>query len=302
MHSLLKRPIERVLSSSGVSWVTRHRVRGKRLILAYHGVRPDGSKPVGERSLFIAQRDFAAHLEMISEVADVAPLDQLDQEGDGRPRIAITMDDAYCGAVREGVTEIVKRGLPATIFVAPGRLDGHVFWWDALASRTGTLDCSVRDHALNALAGSDERVRAWGARAGQSVSDDFPGYARSATRRELRMALAYPGITVGSHTWSHANLANLSLDEIASEVRRSRAWIKREFGAKFIEWLAYPYGLESVRAQQMVADAVYTGALISTGGWHETSRVSPFARPRLNVPAGLSVAGLKTRLLGAVLG
>jgi Predicted xylanase/chitin deacetylase len=301
VHSLLKRPIERILSSSGVGWVTRRRVRGKRLILAYHGVIPDGAQPGGERTLFIAQRNFAAHLEMLAEVADVAPLDQIDQDGDGRPRIAITLDDAYRGAVCEGVAELVKRRLPATIFVAPGRLEGHVFWWDALSSASGTMDRGVRDYALNTLAGSDERVREWATRTALSISDDVPDYARAATRAELRAALASPGITVGSHTWSHANLANLRLDEVISEVNRSRAWLKREFGGKFIDWLAYPYGLDSVAAQQTVADASYAGALRISGGWHDAARVSPFARPRLNVPGGLGTAGLKTRILGAVL-
>lgn len=297
----MKAPIERILSSSSVGWVTRRRVQGKRLILAYHGVIPDGEKPGGERTLFITQRNFAEHLEMLSEIADVAPLDQIDQEGDGRPRIAITMDDAYRGAVREGVTELVKRALPATIFVAPARLEGHIFWWDALSSERGTLDRGVRDYALNKLAGSDERVRAWAVRAALSTSDDLPDYARAATRGELGAALASPGITVGSHTWSHANLASLHLEEVISEVSRSRAWLKREFGGKSIDWLAYPYGLDSVTAQQAAADASYTGALRITGGWHDAARVSPFARPRLNVPCGLSVAGLKTRMLGAVL-
>ena len=298
MHSLVKRSLERVLSSSGVGLISRQRVRGKRLILTYHGVTPEAASPVGERSLFVAQRDFAAQLDMLSEVADVAPLDQLDQPGDGRPRIAITIDDAYRGAVCQGVSELARRSLPATIFVAPGRLEGQVFWWDALASPTGTLDLSVREYGLTALAGSTERIRDWSARAALCHSDDLPDYARSATREELHSALAHPGITVGSHTWSHANIANLTADEIASEARRSREWIQREFGPKFIAWLAYPYGLASLKAQRIIASEEYSGALLCAGGWHESSRVSPFARPRLNVSAGLSLAGLKARILG----
>lgn len=298
MHSLVKTPLERVLSSSGAGWVGRRRVRGKRLILAYHGIIPDAADPAGERSLFVTQREFAAQLDMISAIADVAPLDRLDQTGDGRPRIAITIDDAYRGAACQGVSELAKRQLPATIFVAPGRLEGQVFWWDELASPAGTLDSGVREYGVTALAGSAERIREWSARAALPRTDALPDYARSATRAELRTALTQPGITAGSHTWSHANIANLTPDEIASEVRRSREWLKREFGSRFIAWLAYPYGLASVKAQQIVASEQYIGALLSSGGWHQTSPVSAFARPRLNVPAGLSVAGLKARILG----
>lgn len=299
MHSILKRPIERALASRTVSWSTRYRVRGKRLILAYHGIIPHGAPLAGERTLFIAQRDFAAHLDMLAEVADIAPLDVIDDEGDGRPRVAITLDDAYRGAVECGVLELAKRGIPATIFAAPGRLD-HIFWWDALATKGGKLERKTREYALGILAGSDEGVRLWAAREALDLSDSLPGYARAATREELRLAVGNPGITVGSHTWSHPNLANLGINELVSEITRSRAWLKREFQTKAIDWLAYPYGLDSVAAHHALADMSYAGALRITGGWHRASQVSRFARPRLNVPAGLSVAGLKLRTLGAV--
>src|SRR3989442_489110 len=114
VHPLLKHEIERTASLSAVGWITRRRVRGKRLILAYHGVVPYGAAAAGERTLFISQRVFAAHLDVLAALADVAPLDQIDEPGDGRPRVAITLDDAYSGAVNDGVRELVKRSLPAT--------------------------------------------------------------------------------------------------------------------------------------------------------------------------------------------
>jgi peptidoglycan/xylan/chitin deacetylase (PgdA/CDA1 family) len=300
VHSRLKRPLERALGSSGVTWITRHRLRGKRLILAYHGVIPDGARPAGERALFIPQREFAAHLDMLCAVADVASLTRLDEEGDGRPRVAITIDDAYGGAVCEGVHELVTRSLPATIFVAPGRLDGHTFWWDALSHATGKLNDRVRDYALHSLAGSDERVREWAARAGLPVSTELPEYARAASRVKLRAALEHPGITIASHTWSHANLASLSMREILSELARSREWLEAEFAGKTIDWLAYPYGLDSSAARRALAASSYAGALRILGGWHASKNVSRFARPRLNVSASLSVAGLRAHVLGAV--
>jgi peptidoglycan/xylan/chitin deacetylase (PgdA/CDA1 family) len=114
------------------------------------------------------------------------------------------------------------------------------------------------------------------------------------------VAVSFPGITLGSHTWSHPNLASLGIAEVVSEVRRSRDWLHAEFGDKAIDWLAYPYGLESIQARVAVADACYAGALCVDGGWHRAAEVTPFARPRLNVPAGLSAAGLLARLQGAI--
>jgi peptidoglycan/xylan/chitin deacetylase (PgdA/CDA1 family) len=300
VRNFLKQRAERALASSGAGWAVRHRVRGKRLILAYHGIMPDGVSPAGERSLFISERDFAMQLDTLVELVDVAPLDQIDEEGNGRPRVAITIDDAYCGAVTVGLKELAKRGLPATIFVSPARLNRHVFWWDALADSQGSLNDVIRSCALNEFRGSDEQVRGWAAAAALPTSDRLPRYALAATEVELRAGLALDGMTVGSHTWSHANLATLSAGEVSTELERSRDWLRTEFGKKSIDWLAYPYGLDSREAHRAAAAAGYRGALRIAGGWHKPRDVSPFARPRLNVSADVSSAGFRARLLGAV--
>jgi peptidoglycan/xylan/chitin deacetylase (PgdA/CDA1 family) len=295
----LKSALERALASRSISRFTRRSLNGQRLILAYHGVIPDGAEEAGERTLFITQRDFRAHLDMLAEFADVAALDVIDQEGDGRPRVAITLDDAYRGAVCEGVHELVQRSLPATIFVAPARLNDHVFWWDALA-RDGRLDPRVRRYALQELSGDDERVRNWAASLKLPLSDSLPSYARAATLGELKQAVRSPGITVGAHTWSHVNLSTLSLTDVIAEVSRPKAWLRREFPAKTVDWLAYPYGHDSVGAHGALLDSSYAAALKIDGGWHRVNEVARFARPRLNIPSGLSVTGLKARTLGAL--
>jgi peptidoglycan/xylan/chitin deacetylase (PgdA/CDA1 family) len=281
--------------------MTQRRVRGKCLIIAYHGIIPEGESPAGEPALFVPQRDFARQLDVLAAEADVVPLNRIDEPGDGRPRVAITIDDAYRGAVNEGVRELAARSLPATIFVAPGRLNNHVFWWDALLYRSAELDGQVRDYALHKLGGADERVRAWAAQQGIPAHDELPAYAQSATNAELAAALKFPGITLGSHTWSHPNLASLGILDVVTEVRRSRDWLRKEFGEKVIDWLAYPYGLESVDARVAAADASYAGAVGMGGGWHRAADVSPFARPRFSIGSGLSVNGLRARLQGAML-
>jgi peptidoglycan/xylan/chitin deacetylase (PgdA/CDA1 family) len=300
MHRILKRRLELALSSSAASRVARYRIRGKRLILAYHGIVPEGERPAGERALFVPQKDFAAQLDVLAAFADVAPLARIDELGDGRPRVAITFDDGYRGAVHEGVQELVKRGLPATIFVAPGHLNGHVYWWDALAHDRALLDESIRNHALYALAGSDERVRTWASDAGLASSDALPAYAQTASANELRAALQFQGITVGSHTWSHLNLASLSSAEVTTEIERPCEWLRAEFGKKAVPWLAYPYGLDGAEVHRAVARSSYVGALRIKGGWHRATDVPAFARPRLNVPGSLSLEGFRARLVGSL--
>ena len=142
------------MSSPPVGWMTQRRVQGKRLILAYHGIIPEGEAPAGEPALFVSQRDFAMQLDLLAAEADVVALERLDEPDDGRPRVAITIDDAYRGAVNVGVRELAARSLPATIFVAPARLNNHVFWWDALLYGSGKLDEKLRNHALHKLGGA----------------------------------------------------------------------------------------------------------------------------------------------------
>jgi peptidoglycan/xylan/chitin deacetylase (PgdA/CDA1 family) len=113
-------------------------------------------------------------------------------------------------------------------------------------------------------------------------------------------ALGQPGITAGSHTWSHVNLAALTASEISTEINQTRDWLRDAFGEKAISWIAYPYGLDSPLAHRIAAEAGYSGGLRIGGGWHVTDGISPMARPRLNVPASLSAAGFRARLLGSL--
>jgi peptidoglycan/xylan/chitin deacetylase (PgdA/CDA1 family) len=236
-------------------------------------------------------------LDVLGELVEVVPLDELD-EPSVRPRASVTFDDAYQGALAIGVPEIVKRGMPVTIFVAPGRLDRQSFWWDSIANLQGTFDEEMRRVALTKFRGIDTQVRAWIAAAGLSSCNCLPDYARTATEKELQAALALPGVTVGSHSWSHPNLTSLNQSDLLHELETSYNWLKKQFGLKMIPWLAYPYGLHSSATARAAAAVGYSAALAISGGWHSPAESSRFARPRLNVPAGVSVAGFKARLLG----
>ena len=53
MRRLLKKRMEQALSSRALGRIVRHRVRDKRLILAYHGIIPEGATAAGSaRSSF----------------------------------------------------------------------------------------------------------------------------------------------------------------------------------------------------------------------------------------------------------
>ena len=297
----IKRQLERMLSSRTVGRVTRRRTQGKRLVLAYHGISPDDAEPAGEPALHITASRFSEQLEVLRSLAEVCPLDELDAAGSDAPRVAITFDDAYEGAIAHGVPALVRHGLPATIFVAPGCLDGHSFWWDAIASRRSGLAAPVRSHALDALGGRQQAVRDWARTEHVEWSTSLPAHARATSVASLQWAVTQPGITLGSHSWSHPDLARLAGSDLDAELARPLAWLQARFPGRVVPWIAYPYGRHSREVERAAREAGYQGGLAIEGGWHRRSQVSQFARPRLNVAAGLSAAGLRLRVQGAVL-
>ena len=297
MNRAIKRIAERTLISGGASRLGRSRLRGRVLILAYHNVVPTGLEPSGDLNLHLPQHEFAAQLDVLRRYHDVVPLTSLLERGPagGRLRVAITFDDAYAGALAAGVRELVERGMPATIFVAPGLLGG-ITWWDALADPTRGLDPGFRTRALNELAGKGDAIlgETQLTRGATPAHDSY----RIGTIAELERAAAQPGITLASHTWSHPNLCALSRDELVRELSTSLQWLQAHHPSA-LAWLTYPYGLWSNDVANAAANVGYAAALRVDGGWFDPQAApSRYALPRLNIPAGISLDGFALRLAG----
>lgn len=294
------RVAELLIARSGAAALARRLRRADVVILAYHNVVPHGEPVRGDASLHLEQRAFAEQLDRLLDTHRVVALSELTPGAgppDDPPNAVLTFDDAYAGALTAGVEELEARGLPATFFVCPGMLGREGFWWDLLAGAEGLAD-EVREHALWRLAGRGDDVVTWGRGQGMAVTS-LPEHARPAGEALLREAAARPGIRLGSHTWSHPNLAALSREDAAAELARTRAWL--EAGpSPAAPWIAYPYGLhsdavvEEARAHAAGALRVEGGPARLNGRWTGAAH----RLPRVNVPRGLSVEGLGLRLAG----
>lgn len=291
MHDTLKKMMERALVGLGTAHLARRQHGRSAAILAYHNIVPRGEAPNGETPLHLDQSEFARQLELLSETHRIVGLDELfAEECSDRPRAVITFDDAYRGAMTAGLTELTSRELPATYFVSPGLLGGTTFWWDAIAAAySGTLDDSIRRAALSECGGRQTRVLRWADRQGIKY-ESVPEHSRSAGEEEVRAAGRRPGITLGSHTWSHPNLGRIDADEAGREIRRSKEWLRKETETA-IPWLAYPYGIPPAPGSDIrLAGDEYAvtvdGRLVDLG--HD--RLDPRRIPRLNIPSGMSLA------------
>ncbi|MGH7628559.1 MAG: polysaccharide deacetylase family protein, partial [Gemmatimonadales bacterium] len=268
MRILVKRAAEGILARSGIAWLIGRPAQRRGLILAYHNIVPAGCARVGDLSLHLPQAAFERQLDRLEALADVLPLPELlrtDRPESSRPQVAITFDDAYQGAVTAGVETLARRGFPATIFVAPAFLGGGSFWWDALAGKEGSVPAPIRRMALDTLRGEHARVREWAGEQGLPMAD-LPAHARAAAEIELIAAAQQPGVTIGSHSWSHPNLARLGDADLREELVKSRDWLAARFSLRFIPWLSFPYGAYSEGVARAAAEAGYLGALRIDGG------------------------------------
>lgn len=299
MRAALKGLAEAALLYGGPAALSRRRRGSRTLILAYHNILPDSGRPGRDESLHLPRHAFAEQLDALAEHCDVIPLGQaLNGAGNGdRPRVAVTFDDAYHGAVTAGAAELARRNLPATFFVAPGFLGGRSFWWDSIVvPGSPVLPDLVRSQALDSYAGRDAQIREWARVQGWSLDEPDPA-SRCSTEQDLLVALDHPGITVGSHTWSHPNLPRLAGTELEMELRRPLEWLRERF-VRVLDWLSYPYGLASPAVETAAKDAGYAAAVLVSGGWMGERTENPFVIPRFNVPAGISLEGFRLRLSG----
>jgi peptidoglycan/xylan/chitin deacetylase (PgdA/CDA1 family) len=304
MASLLKQVAERVLARGGPAALASRRNRPHAAILAYHNIVPKGERVVGDRSLHVDQDMFGRQLDLLQERAQIVPLATLTQSpprGDtGPPRVAITFDDAYVGTMTAGVEELGRRNLPGTVFVPPGRLGSAGFWWDLLATEGRPLSEGLRNHALGALQGDTDRILSWASSEGLSVGA-LPEHARPGVEADVLNAGLPQGITLGAHSWSHANLTTVSAERLDDELDRTRAWLT-DRSDRFVDWLAYPYGFRN-DAVIAAASRRHSGALRVTGGLAVRSGAmvgNLHDTPRINVPRGLSLDGLTLRIAGLV--
>lgn len=304
MRVILKRTAETLLVRSGLATLSARGMKGEAFILAYHNIVPSGENAWGEKSLHLDAREFRNHLDVVSSHARVAPLDEIlspetavGRSDDPRPRVAVTFDDAYRGAVEAGLEVLREFDISATYFAAPGLIEEPGFWWDRLAAaRDGRLPGRFRDHVLDEFKGAQHLViKEFGERG--ELAGPAPEYARPAGYDTLKALSGVPGHRIEHHTWSHPNLTRLTGAERAEEFRKATQWLHDCTGRK-PSFLAYPYGLQDDDVRESSRQHGLAAGFMVEGGRLPGAGMDRFRVPRLNVPSGLTATGLRLRLAG----
>lgn len=245
---------------------------------------------------------FAAQLELIARHFRVLPLAEavarLDQGTLPSRAVVITFDDGYANNYTVALPLLKARGIPATVFVAPGFLNGGRMFNDTVieAVRAAPRELDLCDLGLGRYELADDRARVLAAeqlivklkhleppeRAAQVAR-----LAERATRplpRDLMMSdaqvigLHRAGIEIGAHTLHHPILTSTDIDTARAEIAGSKAKLEGLLEAP-VSSFAYPNGRPvrdyDRRHVELVAAAGFRVALSTAWGaaTHDTDRL-----------------------------
>lgn len=204
-----------------LSMLARHlhrEISHRVIVLCYHSIHPTKSFRSATPELFAQHLNwFKEHCEIVrfSQVFETAKAERLN-----RPALAITIDDGIDDSYEYAFPLLEKYAIPATFFITVGLLE----------KEARTLR---RFRKLYRAPDEDIRPLRW-----SQVC-------------ELQRA----GMEIGSHTFSHPNLARLDQRSVEVELKRSKEVIEQRVGEQ-ITSLAYPFGIPRIHFSSETADVV----------------------------------------------
>lgn len=237
----------------------------------------------------------------------------------------LTFDDGYRDNHDALLPILEARRVPATIYIAPGLVDGTApLWWyaldEAIARETRlrlplpeetdlpAADAPAKERAFAAAArvmlGAPPAVRAalMAALAARYGADPPALAARHMMGWDMvRRLAASPFVEIGAHTLTHPPLATLDAEAAAAEMAGSRDRLERETG-RAVRHFAYPYGIPGTigpREARIAAELGFRSAVTTApGNLAARHGATPQAWPRHGIGPGDGAAALRLKLAG----
>ena len=224
-------------------------------VLCYHTVEPDCPSRVA-----VDPEAFRAHMAHLAGHRRLVPPEDGPRLLDRRGRLprgaaAVTFDDGLSGVAEHAAPVLASLGIPSVVFVVAETIapGGRSVDW---------VDDAPAEPPLRTLSADDVR------------------------------ALAAGGMRIGSHSWAHRHLPDLSESEVKADLLDSRALLEDVLGAP-VRQLAYPRGQHAPHVRRAAEAAGYKAAFTLP---ERREPVGAYAIPRVGVYPGNSVRDLRIKL------
>ena len=274
------------------------------LVLIYHRVLPCADPLLPDEPDAVA---FAAQMDLIRQNFNILPLREavarLARHELPARAVCITFDDGYANNCELALPILAQRGIPATVFVAPGFLSGGRMFNDTVieALRHAPEDFDLSDMGLGhyTLQDSQARVKAVSsilpvlkylpAAERLARASDIAERAGSTLPSDLMMSeeqvrrLHRNGIEIGAHTVNHPILARLDDDTARREIAESKARLESITGSAVTSF-AYPNGgpgADYTRRDVALAREAGFDLAVSTAWGAATASRDAFQIPRI---------------------
>jgi peptidoglycan/xylan/chitin deacetylase (PgdA/CDA1 family) len=308
----------------------------KLIVLTYHRIAEPSANPFYDPVISTTAESFHDQVEWLKRRFRLITLDELIAQLNAgsawrEPSLLVTFDDGYRDNFDVAVPILRKHNVPATFFIASEFLDTPSLpWWDYVAyviKRTQISRMTLqRNHQATACplridltitSRSDAISTIVQAFLKNTIDDEVWFLDQLAKHAEVpvdsnqlgralfmswdqaqQLVQQYPGLTVGSHSRHHYQLAGLSHELQYRELTESQRVLEARLGYK-ISALAYPYGWPGTYTAYTKAIAAQVGyciAFTASPGVNQSQDFDQYEVRRLGIGHTDSVSLLRARL------
>jgi peptidoglycan/xylan/chitin deacetylase (PgdA/CDA1 family) len=252
LRSIAKEAAAHVVSWTRLDAVAREHLHSKMPYIAgYHRVveRFNVHKAFALPAMEITTAMFEKHLDWLGERFEIVSLGELtvkmNRRARSKPMAALTFDDGYSEVFHNGFPLLKRKGIPASFFVITDLIGTtqaplHDRLYAVLSSAGipnpfSATQNLVRNHDYDNLLRMLESMDAGG-----EISRNAPD-ALDPLTWEMLAEMRDAGMTIGSHSKTHAFLTNEGPERVRQEAEDSRAVLQQKLGID-ADFFAYPGG------------------------------------------------------------